>query len=136
MVADRLLDLQLKLQDLSDSAANETKSSAGDKYETARAMLHMEQDQVRRQITELTTQQVLLNSIDAAARPERISPGSLVRIQESVYYLSTGLGRIQVEGQTVFVLSLQSPLGAKLKGLTVGDALTLNDRKIVVSGIN
>jgi transcription elongation GreA/GreB family factor len=133
IVAGKLHALQEKLQDLADSAANETKSSAGDKFETARAMLHIEQDQVRRQIAELKAQLSVLNGVDPTLQPECVVLGSLVRIQDAWYYLSIGLGKVQVAGETVFILSPQSPLGQQLKGLSLGDDLSLNGRKMVVT---
>ena len=125
IVADKLKAMEEKLRDLSASAANETKSSAGDKYETARAMLHIEQDQVRGQKAELLAQQAVLNSIEPNLKTERIVLGSLVQIGESYYYLSLALGRLKVEGKTVYALSLQAPLGGQLKGLTTGESVTV-----------
>jgi hypothetical protein len=137
IIADRLDALELKLQSLSESVSNETKSSMGDKYETTRAMLHIEQDQVRAQKAGLLVQRAVLNSIDLSVKRERISLGTLARIQNNYYYyyLSIALGKIQVESVLVFALSAQSPLGANLKGLTVGDELNIQERKLLISEV-
>jgi transcription elongation GreA/GreB family factor len=136
IVSSRLQDLESMLKDLSESAANETKSTAGDKYETARAMLHIEQDQVRKQIFELKSQQAVLNSIDPSSNSDRIILGSLICTQDnSCYYLSTSLGKMIVEDQLIIAISMQSPLGVKLKGLKAGDELKMNERKLVISDI-
>ena len=78
--------LQQSLNDLTDSAAAETKSSAGDKFETTRAMLHIEQDRVRGQIAELTAQMAVLNSIDPEAAMQRAGLGSLVSMDGRRYF--------------------------------------------------
>jgi transcription elongation GreA/GreB family factor len=134
MVAGKLDALQHKLRDLAESAANETKSSAGDKYETGRAMLHIEQDNVRKQISELMAQQAVLDAIDPASHMGRIGLGSVVKAG-SVYFLSIALGKMQIGGETVIALSLQSPLGARLKGLAVGDSLVMNDKELVIEEV-
>lgn len=132
-MSERLHALQQKLQDLTDSAADETKSSAGDKYETARAMLHIEQDQVRQQIAEINAQHAVLTRLDPVLRPERVAIGSLIRMQDTWYYLSIGLGKIRIEAVgTVYILSPQSPLGKMLTGLSSGAELSLNGRKMKI----
>jgi transcription elongation GreA/GreB family factor len=135
VISGRLQELQQKLQGLRDSMANETKSTAGDKYETGRAMLHIEQDQVGRQVAQLTAQQAVLNSIDPTAKTQRVVAGSLVLMAGSYYYLSTGLGKMLVDGHAVVALSLQSPLGAKLKGLGAGDAVEMNGKEMKIMEI-
>ena len=52
------------LAELRASVANETKSSAGDKYETARAMLQIEQDNIGRQLNEVRAQKKQLETIN------------------------------------------------------------------------
>lgn len=135
LVASKLQTQQQALQDLVDSAGSETKSSAGDKYETGRAMLHMEQDNIRQQMAETLAQKALLNAIDPHAHHERIGLGSVVRSTNGYYYLSAALGKLIVEGQAVMALSLKSPLGAKLAGLQVGDSVVINERELIIKEV-
>ena len=136
IITGKLEALQHKLRDLAESVANETKSTAGDKYETARAMLHIEQDNVRRQISELMAQRSVLDGIDSTGRRERIGLGSVAKAGSNFYFLSIALGKIQVEEETVIALSLQSPLGAKLKGLAAGDHTTMNGRFFLIEQVD
>ncbi len=57
---------QNTLKELRESGSNETKSTAGDKYETALAMLHIEQENVSRQLSEILKQKALFSKIDPA----------------------------------------------------------------------
>src|SRR5687768_12720446 len=98
-VATRLQSLQQTLQGLIESAGDETKSSAGDKYETGRAMLHIEQDNVRRQMAEVLAQQAVLNKIDPDSHHEQTGIGSLVNAGTGFYFLSIGLGKMVIDGQ-------------------------------------
>ncbi|HRO43878.1 MAG TPA: hypothetical protein PL009_13660 [Flavipsychrobacter sp.] len=133
VVALRLDSLRQNARDLSESVANETKSSAGDKYETSRAMLHIEQEQIGGRIAVLLVQQNLLKNMDEKSSPFRISLGSLVRIGDVFYYLSVALGKMQIDGREVVVLSLQSPLGSRLKGLAEGDKLEMNGKELMIA---
>jgi len=135
VVTDKLSMLRQKQQDLMESIAGETKSSVGDKYETSRAMLHIEQEQLARQVAELTAQLVLFNTIDPTAQTQRAALGSLLHIGDTYYYLSIGLGKMQVAGHAVIALSLQSPLGGKLKGLGTGVVIEVNGKGQVVSEV-
>jgi transcription elongation GreA/GreB family factor len=127
MISDKIKLLQAKLADLRQSADNETKSSAGDKYETARAMLHIEQENTNRQLAEVLAQQTTLLSIDITAQTNRISMGSLVITNQGLLFVSVPLGKITIENNTVIVLSPQSPLGAKLLGLVPGQSVSMNN---------
>jgi hypothetical protein len=135
IVSGKLEGLKAALKDLIESAGNETKSSAGDKYETGRAMLHIEQDNVRQQLAELMNQSTVLDAIDPVSSMQLIGLGSLVKAGNTYYFLSVALGKMRVEGVDVFALSLQSPLGAKLKGLKKGDSLEMNRRVMVVEEV-
>jgi transcription elongation GreA/GreB family factor len=132
LAAARVLAHQQSLQELISSAAEETKSSAGDKFETGRAMLHIEQDHIRKQLAEALAQQAVLAAIDPGLSPGRAGLGSLVRMADSYYFLSTALGKMSVDGRAVIALSMQSPLGSRLAGLAVGDRVTMNGKELIV----
>src|SRR4051812_40421430 len=131
-VAEKLSMHQQTLHELIESAADETKSSAGDKYETSVAMLQIEQDNVRRQIAEVMTMKTVLDLIDPAVHTSVVNTGSLIRSGKDYYFISIGLGKITVDGKTVIALSAQSPLGSKLMGLVQGEKIEMNGKQIVV----
>ena len=74
--------------------------------------------------------------MDPAATGSSVTLGSLVRADGVYYYLSVPLGKMDVDGQAVMALSLQSPLGSKLKGLRAGDRVTLNGRELRVEDVS
>jgi hypothetical protein len=128
IIQHKIALLQANLNDLRQSVANETKSTAGDKYETARAMLHIEQENTNRQLAEALAQQTTLQSIDITVQPNRISLGSLITTNNGLLFISIPLGKTTVANTAVIVLSPQSPLGAQLMGLQVGQSATINNR--------
>lgn len=135
MLDDKVSLLEQILHDLIDSTKNETKSSAGDKYETSRAMLQIEQDNVRKQLKEALEQKASFEKIDAAVTTSFITRGSLVKTANSHFFVSSALGKIFVENVTVIALSPQSPLGSKLLGLKTNESVTMNGITYTIKSI-
>ena len=127
--------LQQVLTDLKESGANETKSTAGDKHETALAMLQIEQANTRGQLKEVLEQKAVLEKINPSLSTVKIINGSLIKTSRGWFYLSTALGKAIVEDITVIALSPQSPLGIKLMGLTVSDVAGINSNRYVIERI-
>jgi hypothetical protein len=128
LLEDKISQLELVLQDLHTSAANETKSTAGDKHETALAMLQLEQENKRRQLAELLQQKAVLNRIDPAVANKLISNGALVETDSGYFFISIALGKTIIRGNTIFALSISSPLGQRLAAHSGPGAVTMNSK--------
>lgn len=127
LVQQKIDTLQRNLHDLSDSAGNETKRTAGDKHETALAMLQIEQENNSRQLKEVLQQKATLEKLDPHLETEMIVRGSLIHTNKGIYFISLGLGKLKVEDETVFAVSPDAPLGKLLLMKKAGDAFTFND---------
>jgi phenylalanyl-tRNA synthetase alpha subunit len=125
-ITGKVAVLNRAMNDLNESSKNETKSSAGDKYETTRAMLQLEKDKVVAQLKEAQQQKALLEQIGFTLPSNKIEKGSLVKTNKGYLFMSLAMGKMVVDGNTVISLSAQSPLGAKLMGLASGISLTFN----------
>jgi transcription elongation GreA/GreB family factor len=132
---EKIKFLQKTLGDLRDSAANETKSTAGDKHETALAMLQIEQENTARQLRELLLQKLVIDKINPAVSPIAITPGSLVTTDKGTFYVSISLGKILVESLPIVAISAQSPLGAKMLGAKQNEKISLNGNLYVIRAI-
>ncbi|MBK8611041.1 MAG: GreA/GreB family elongation factor [Chitinophagaceae bacterium] len=128
--------LQKVLDDLKESGANETKSTAGDKHETALAMIQIEQANTRAQLQELLLQKEVLEKIDPAISASVVLRGSLVKSGTHYFFISTALGKAVINKQTVFALSPESPLGQKLMGLKTGDRVSVNNLDYLIESIH
>jgi transcription elongation GreA/GreB family factor len=127
--------LQQTLADLKESGANETKSTAGDKHETALAMLQIEQANKRTQLQEALEQKNILEKIANVTNTTKIVHGSLVKTNKGYFYMSVALGKALVNEVPVIAISPQSPLGAKLVGLCVHDVVETNGNAYLVEAI-
>ncbi len=135
IVEDKIKVLQKNLQDLTDSAGNETKSTAGDKHETALAMLQIEQENSSRQLREALKQQAVLEKIDSSLHLEKVVRGSLVKTNKGYFFISLGLGKITVDEQLIIALSPESPLGKQLMHLKKGDSAEFNGTGYIIEEV-
>lgn len=123
------------LNDLKESGANETKSTAGDKHETALAMLQIEQANTRAQLQEVIAQKNSLEKINPTLSANIIVNGSLIKTNRGYLFMSIALGRAVIDNHTVIALSPQAPLGHKLMGLKKGDAALINNIEYRIESI-
>lgn len=114
------------------SKNNETKSSAGDKYETGRAMMQMEQNKNEVQLQKAQQLRLILNQIDLNKKEDRIEQGSLVVTDNGVYFISIGIGKVEVDHVNYYCISVQSPIGMLLLGKSTGDSVIFLNKKIKV----
>ena len=135
LIHDKVVMLQKILNDLKESGANETKSTAGDKHETALAMLQIEQTNTRAQLQEVLNQQATLKKINPDLSADSVLNGSLIKTNRGYLFMSVALGRAVVDDVAVIALSPQSPLGKKLMGLKVGESAEINNTAYLVEGI-
>lgn len=121
----RVGELQQAWNELLESNQQEGKSSAGDKHETAGAMVHLEMEKLAKQLDEARRQLSEVEKCNPDRMPEsnQVQMGSLVYTTTGWYYLITSLGKIILNGEVCFVLSGASPLGSLMMGKGLGDEI-------------
>lgn len=134
-IDQRIVLAQKAMDDIQESANQETKSSAGDKYETSRAMMQQEKDKHADQLDQAQELRRQLELLDTAITQAQIQTGSLVQTNEGQYYLSVSLGKMVLDNQTVFVLSAAAPLGQALLHKRIGDKIVFQNRSIEILNI-
>ena len=134
-INSKILMLQQTLADLKESGSNETKSTAGDKHETALAMLQIEQANTRAQLLDAQEQRSVLIIINPDIITKKIMSGSYVKTNKGNFYICVALGKMIIDGETVTAISPQSPLGAKLMWRCVHDTVTINTHTYLVESI-
>jgi len=115
---------------------SETKSSAGDKHETGRAMLQLEMEKAGQQISGINQMKLVLSKIDISKSTEIVHLGSVIETNSSNYFLSISAGRIIVEDKVYFAISVLSPIGNLLLGKKVNDEFEFREKKILIKKIN
>ena len=121
----RIEDLQRSVEAIRAARNNETKSSAGDKYETGRAMMQLEEDKVLTQLDQAQYQLKQLKQLPQSGG-DRVRAGSLVRTQKGIYFLSVSLGKVILDGKVYYCISTQAPLAQQMLGQTEGAQIAFN----------
>jgi transcription elongation GreA/GreB family factor len=114
-----------------ESRDSDTKSSAGDKFETGREMMQREMDKLSALIDNTLNSIAKLDRIADLPVSAIISEGSLVETEQDTYYISIGYGKLEA----VYAISIESPLGIELKGKKVGDRVEMRGRIITIKSI-
>ena len=117
-----------------DSLNSETKSSAGDKHETGRAMIQLEMEKAGQQLQNIQAMQTTLNKIGLDSS-DVARLGSLVHTNKGQYYLSISAGSLLIADQNYFAVSLSSPIGKLLLGKRAGDTEILNGMSIKITAV-
>jgi transcription elongation GreA/GreB family factor len=122
----KILTLQNQITDLTTDAQNDAKGSAGDKHETALAMMHLEQEKRNQKLTEISNQKNILEVIDSSVLHKVIVLGSMVKANEIYFFIATALPQITLDGATVFGVSPEAPIGVQFMGKKAGDSIQVN----------
>ncbi|NCT10135.1 MAG: 3-oxoacyl-ACP synthase [Flavobacteriia bacterium] len=115
-VENRLNTVQQTLLSYENDLQSETKSSAGDKHETGRAMLQLEMEKTGLQLIGINQMISVLDKIDISKKSKKVHLGSLVFTEKDIYFLSISAGKIIVENEVFYAISTSSPIGKLLLG--------------------
>jgi hypothetical protein len=134
-IEERIKGASQAIQFAQSSANEETKSSAGDKYETGRAMAQLEIEKNSAQLAEAQRLKQILLQLDPAKTNDNIQSGSLVITNQGNFYISIPAGQFAIEDENYFAISPSSPIAQKLLGLKKGDQFSFNKREFVVEKV-
>ena len=135
MVRERIELVQRSLEERTQSLYNETKSSAGDKHETGRAMVQLEQEKLSSQLQANQKMVELISRIDPNSTHESVQFGSMIRTEHTCYFLAIGLGKQIIEEQEVLFISAATPAGKQLMGKKAGDRFEVNGQSDTIREI-
>ena len=110
-------NVQFALTDALQSANSESKSSAGDKHETTRALLQLEQEKHAKQLQEMMVLKEKLMRIDPTIQSEVITTGSIVITSGGNFYIAIPAGKLSINNISYIAISPNSPIANKLMGL-------------------
>lgn len=134
LVHSRLSEIQTVIDAKKNDLNSATKSSAGDKHETARAMIHLEQEKLGIQFQEVKKQFQILSQIKLTEH-KKVQMGTLIQTDKALFFISVALGKVRHRNYDCFVISPISPLGQKFLNACAGDTIELNSAKYVVSQV-
>mgnify|MGYP001576449164 CR=1 FL=1 len=135
-VAERIAAIELAIAAARASSNDDTKSSAGDKYETGRAMAQLEIDKNTTQLLEAQQLQQVLNKINPELQLDKVMSGSLVKTPGMTFYISIPAGKIELAGTTYYAISPASPIGKALMGKQKGEEVVFNSKLMMIEELS
>ncbi len=133
LTEQRIRQCQSILANINDSNHGETKSSAGDKFETSREMLKQEAEKIDRQLQILIIQKKELSLVELDEVYQKVKLGSIVVTNNGTFYIVSAIGKVTLgEGKQIFAISTKSPMAVKLWGLGIGENAVVNNREISI----
>lgn len=134
-VASRIETANHALQTIRESAEDETKSSAGDKYETGREMMQQDINRSQQQLEEAKRLQNQLSQLPLKNNSGVVDEGSLVLTGQGSFYISISAGLINMDGAAYYAVSAASPVAKALKGRKAGDSAEFNGRQYNITAV-
>ncbi len=128
-------ELKSAIDKVHESVINEQNSTAGNKFETARAMGQEELDRLNRQLNNANVQMNMLSQIDPTIKCTSAQMGAIIKTTRKTLYLSIGLGKILLDKKPVFAISSISPIGKNIMGKEVGDKATFAGKNETITEI-
>ena len=132
LIERKIKTIQQSMNIALESRNEATKSSAGDKHETSRALIQTEIDNYAQQLNKALIQKNNLKQIPQISDPQKVELGSLVMTNEGTYFIGIGWGKLSIEGGNYFCISLASPIGKSLMNKENGNIITFSNRKITI----
>jgi len=131
----RTIRIQNSIKDIQESLGSETKSSAGDKHETGRAMLQLEREKLGQQLQEVEKMTIILSRISITLKMSTVVLGSLVRTSKQDYFLAVSAGAYEDDSESIHCISSATPIAKLLLGKSIGDVVVFNGDNIRITKI-
>lgn len=134
-IDNRLTTVNRTISDIQNSLQSETKSSAGDKHETGRAMVQLEREKAGHQLAEIEKQKQILQKVNMDSIHHKVALGSVVRTTQANYFISISAGEIIIDNTSYFAISAATPIAQLLLSKSVDDAIVFRDNKFKIKDV-
>ena len=131
----RINRLHKQIQEIQTALSSETKSSAGDKHETGRAMVQLEREKLGVQLAEAEKVSQVLSKINISEKQKYIGPGTLVKTNGFYFFICISAGEYVHNKARVYCVSAATPIARILIGKETGDVVFFNGKEIKVKEV-
>ena len=134
-INERIANIQTALSGALEAGNTETKSSAGDKHETGRAMMHLEQEKNAHQLAEASKVKRALYQMQEQEIKQQVGLGALVKCNTGLFFISIGAGRLKIDNTLYYAVGSVSPIALALLGKKMGDEIVFNGKTVVIEEV-
>ena len=132
LVGEKVNSATSAIDSTTESKNTATKSTAGDKHETGRAMMERELALSNSQLHKAQFLKNELSKISLELDFTSVDLGALVVTNQGHYFISIGLGKVNIQGDDFYAISGGSPLGIALMGMQKGQKINFQGRNIEI----
>lgn len=129
-----VVDNALSSMDEAQKAANEY-GPPKDRYDSFRTQLLRKRDMYAEQYEKALKDLDYLQKINPELSNSRVNINTLVITDKQPFYITIGLGKIEMDGTTYFVISPVAPIYQALKDKKAGDTVIFNGQKITIKEV-
>jgi len=127
IVVERVQNAEKAMNEAQQAANGEEKSSAGDKYETSRAMGHLDREMYARQFVKAKNELLKIEKINIESLGF-VKVGSILIANEMIYFVALGIGKLEIDEKTVMVISKESPIALAMMGKKINTSFQFNGK--------
>tara|TARA_B110000444_G_C18621004_1_gene492144 strand:- start:253 stop:705 length:453 start_codon:yes stop_codon:yes gene_type:complete len=131
----KIKSLELLINSTKESRDTANKSSAGDKHETSRVKIQTEIDNYSRQLNLAINNLHVIEQLDNSKKYNLVSQGSLITTDKGIFFISIGIGKLELKSNNYFIISLLSPIGSVMKGLSKNETFLFRGIKYSIKNI-
>lgn len=132
-IDQRINNINSMITSVVEARNSEIKSSAGDKHETGRAMMQLEEEKSYSLLTDAKRLKAILSQVTITNnQTKKVGLSSLITTNQGNYFIAVGIGKLLIGQSTYYCISVDSPLGRVLFGKPEGDKIFFNEKTIVL----
>lgn len=126
-----------QLQEAIDDAQKQSNEYGApkDRYDAYRTKMMRQRDMFAQQQAKANVVMNTLLKISLDKVCEKVEFGAVVVTNKQNLFVSAGIGKIDIEGETYYAISPVVPIYKALEGKKVGDEVVFNGMKIIISDI-
>jgi len=120
------------INSIEESIHSETKSTAGDKHDTTRELLHQERDKAAQNYNNQLLKRRTLIQLNNHQYSKKVGFGSLLHTNKGWVFIGLSLGNIQFGNEEVLCISPISPFAKALEGAVQEECVEFNSTSFVI----
>lgn len=131
----RLNTVKKAIREVQESLSSETKSTAGDKHETGRAMLQLDREKLGQQLAGIQNLKQALQKINVETTSNKVGLGSLVYTSQHHYFITISAGELTFNNDNFYAISISTPIAKVLLTKQVGDVVRFGNSTFTITKI-
>ena len=131
----RIETAKTALEQSREASNEDTKSSAGDKFETTREMMAQDIGRTKGLLADAEQNLQVLEAIADVPAAERVRSGNLVSTNQGIFFISISAGLLNTGSNKIFAISALSPVGKMMIGKKINESFNFNGNEYKINSI-